>query len=687
MSRIPREYKIILITIFLIAVPSAVLCYVSIFALGREERELTMKLKSSNETALEKAVQRTHERLIREEEGILSEIDRVHAGSLTLDEAFRIVSEAGRNSGMFKSACIVDAAGVPRHPSLMPVSPPSASTPAADTAVLGDLRNRFHESMRIEFAQSSPAEAATGYEAIAEAADRMQDFGGAALAAQSLVGMARCFRKHGDSRKAVEALEAVICRYPMETGVTGMPLAPGAMMEKAWILKESGDRDGAGAALATLAAYLARNECAMPRHFSSFFSSRLLEEGGPAMEARLATLREQVKEFDSFKEAFGPLAKESMRNRGRSQRSIHLRSGERLAFFFDLSPRAEGFGTVGAALLEIDFDGISGVFQSCASDAGIEGRASLAESDLEGPPPSVAEPGRVVSKPFPKPLRGLEARLTLTATDEITTLSTMKWSLYFWIIIIASAVMVGGILFVIRGVKREVKLSRDRSDFLSNVTHDLKTPLTSIRMFIETLQMNRVKDGAEVQQCLAVMAGETDRLTRMIDRVLDFARIERGTKRYDMRRTGLAPIIERATAIFRKQLDEGDCELTVQVPENLPDVNADPDSIIEVLLNLLDNALKYSPVERKITMRAGSGDARVTVAVMDRGIGILKKDIERIFDPFFRADDGMTREVEGTGLGLAHARRVMRDHGGDVGVESEHGRGSIFTIWLPVWKE
>ncbi len=687
MARVPSEYKIITAVIFLIAVPSAVLCYVAIFALGREEKAIEMRLKSSIETAVEKAVVKTHGRLMDDEDHILAASAVFSSQDFSLASAFEALSDAAARTSFLKGVYVFDADGAPKFPALMPISQASGPPPPpADPVLLGSLQERLFDNMRLEFALSSPSDAIAGYRSLAETADRTAGLAGSSLAAQSLLGLARCLRKGQNPKKAVDALDAVVFRYPAATGSTGIPIAPGALLEKSRILRDTGDRDAAFKALTALALHLARNENTMQRSYFNLFRDGMIVAGDAGMEAQFTAFRTQVMEFDSFVDAFGALVRQASGGVDPKSRGTHFRSGDRLAFAVPLLLKPEGFAPAGTALMEIDVPAVSAAFMVFASDAGIEDRVFTVSADSDGAADSAQEPFAV--KTFPRPLRWLEARVKPEkGSGGLATLSTMKWSLYFWIIIIASAVTAGGILFVIKRLSREMKLARDQSDFLSNVTHDLKTPLTSIRMFIETLQMGRVREESDVKECLGVMASETERLTRMIDRVLEFSRMERGRKRFDIRRASIPSIIERTLAIFRKQIDENECELSLNVPEGLPDVGADPDAIIEVLLNLLDNALKYSPVERKISIMAGAGDGRVTVAVLDRGIGISPKDIDRIFDPFYRAGDLTNREVEGTGLGLSHSRKVVRSHGGDITVESQLNMGSIFTVWLPVWKE
>jgi signal transduction histidine kinase len=686
MARVPNEYRIILVVIFLIAVPSAVLSYISIFALGRKGRELEKKLASSYEAVLDRAVEQTHRELLSQEESVEAVSRQLRQKSYALHTAWDIFSgDVDKPGSLFCGVAVFDRMGNPRFPKLRPDIPRERHLPGpVEPEVLVHLQSRLHECESLEFSGSDTAEAQRRYARLAEEAGQRAGGPAARVAAAALLGLARCYRKSGAPQRALEALDTLVYRYPDQTGIAGMPLGPGALLEKARIHEEAGNEEARRKELGSLCMLLARNEVSMAPKYFRFFQDRLFETGGDWVENQFTALSRRVRAYTSFVEAFGPLVRRTVRTIP-SKTAGHLRSGDRLAFFTILEAVPEGPARKGMVLFEVDLGRVADRFRAAAAAQGIGDRVTLAVSEGEGPSRG-GEQGALVKRPFPRPLGGWEVRLHAGDSPGLDTLTTMRWSLFFWIILIASAVLIGGILFVLRMTSREMRLARDRSTFLSNVTHDLKTPLTSIRMFIDTLRMGRIQDEKETRECLEVMANETGRLTRLIDRVLDFSKAERGTKMYDFREVDVGTVIDRASAIFRKQMTEDGWELKAQVAEDLSSVRADPDAVIEVLLNLLDNAYKYSEEEKKIIVRAGSADGRVSIAVLDRGIGIAKKDQDRIFDPFFRSDDSLSRDVDGTGLGLAHSRHVMRAHGGDIMVESEPGRGSIFTISLPLWK-
>lgn len=257
---------------------------------------------------------------------------------------------------------------------------------------------------------------------------------------------------------------------------------------------------------------------------------------------------------------------------------------------------------------------------------------------------------------------------------------------YRYIIAFSVAGILAGGFLTVRAVTREVKLAKLKSGFVSNVTHELKTPLTSIRMFVEMLGGGKVTEEAEREECLSVIAQETDRLGKLIQQVLDFGKLDAHRRRFQWTTGPVGPVVLREAERFRRGTGVGSEGFRVEIGGDLPDVVHDPDAFAEVVSNLLSNAWKYTPKEgKRIALRLGvaPGGGRVVLSVDDNGPGIPPKERERIFEQFYRIGDLVTREVEGTGLGLAIARSIVRAHGGRIRVEDAPGGGSRFLVALP----
>jgi two-component system phosphate regulon sensor histidine kinase PhoR len=230
---------------------------------------------------------------------------------------------------------------------------------------------------------------------------------------------------------------------------------------------------------------------------------------------------------------------------------------------------------------------------------------------------------------------------------------------------------------------REAKVAKLQTDFVNKVSHDLRTPLTSIRMFVETLQLGRLQDPARQAEALEIIAEETARLSGLINRLLDWARMESGKRSYELRREEVPRIVDAALQAFEPQRLGHQVELTREVAQDLPPVWADPNALSEALLNLLNNAHKYTGPVKKIAVSATRNGGTVVLKVADNGPGIPPREQKRIFDKFYRGKDPITRAVEGTGLGLSMVKHIVAGHGGQVSVQSEVGKGATFTIVLP----
>jgi len=235
--------------------------------------------------------------------------------------------------------------------------------------------------------------------------------------------------------------------------------------------------------------------------------------------------------------------------------------------------------------------------------------------------------------------------------------------------------------------QRLEELNRLKSYFVSSVSHDLKTPLTSIKMFAELLRTRKNIPKPEVDEYLEIIEGESERLTRLINNVLDFAKIERGVKKYHFSEIELNSLVKSVMRSLHYQFKIEKCIVHEKLCDKECILNADKDAITEVLINLVSNAIKYSHDEKEITISIFRRDGFVALQVADKGIGIAPEDIQYIFDPFYRARDGKNLGAGGAGLGLAIVKHIMEAHGGEVEVQSTLGKGSTFTLLFPLGLE
>lgn len=288
----------------------------------------------------------------------------------------------------------------------------------------------------------------------------------------------------------------------------------------------------------------------------------------------------------------------------------------------------------------------------------------------------------LIRRPLAEPLQEYSLWAYMPGTDPVASTLLRNTILYSTLLVLLITLVIVGVVLTVRFIRREARLSRLQTDFVSNVSHELRTPLTSIRMFIETLQLGRVQDPAEVQECLDIISTETERLTRMIERILGWARMEAGRRVYSLETLPVQTLIDRTLQAFQPQRLQTPLELTVQVESDLPVIRVDAEAIEEALLNLLNNAVKYSGEKKHITLRASMQRGYIVLEVQDNGIGIGPSDRKRIFEKFYRADVLLSRKTEGSGLGLTIVKHIMDAHEGKIQVESELGVGSRFSLLL-----
>lgn len=254
------------------------------------------------------------------------------------------------------------------------------------------------------------------------------------------------------------------------------------------------------------------------------------------------------------------------------------------------------------------------------------------------------------------------------------------------IILLVLAIGVGSWL-IVADINRQLTLARQKTDFVSNVSHELKTPLTSIRMFSELLAEGRVNDPVKQRSYLSIITAETARLSRLINNVLDFARIERGEKKYNFQTCDLANLVRETAETYRPHLESNGFQFNCELPEGPVTVNGDRDALAQIIVNLLSNAEKYSDSRKEITIRLDQQTIplpHVEVKVFDRGLGVPGGCEEKIFEQFYRAHDSLSSGIQGSGLGLTLARQIAHAHGGEVIYESRDGGGSCFALRLPL---
>ena len=299
-----------------------------------------------------------------------------------------------------------------------------------------------------------------------------------------------------------------------------------------------------------------------------------------------------------------------------------------------------------------------------------------ASADWDGGSPEVE---RSFEDVFPGLVLGIKLRGTT-----IADISDRFLRNEFLILGALSLLMAAGMILTYRNVARELALAKLKSDFVSNVSHELRTPLALIRLYAETLELGRIAGHEKQQEYYEIIRKESERLTSLINNILDFSRIESGKKEYTFRETNVADLVRSTLESYRFEIEQNGFEFEQKIDNDVPPLFVDREAIARSLLNLVNNAVKYSSNEKYLAVRLYRHSNGVNLEVVDHGIGIPAKEHLKIFEKFYRVGDPLVHNTKGSGLGLSLVRHIVKAHGGDVAVESAPGKGSRFIITLPL---
>jgi signal transduction histidine kinase len=254
----------------------------------------------------------------------------------------------------------------------------------------------------------------------------------------------------------------------------------------------------------------------------------------------------------------------------------------------------------------------------------------------------------------------------------------------FLLLGILSLVMIAGLVLTKHVVSKEMALARLKSDFVSNVSHELRTPLALIRLYAETLELGRITTREKKQQYYRIVRKESERLTALINNILDFSRIEAGRKEYEFRETDIGDLVHNTLDSYRYQIESQGFAFEEKIDDDLPPVVVDREAIARAVVNLVNNALKYSADDKFLGVKLYRDNGSVKLEVVDHGIGIARRDQAKIFEKFYRTGDPLVHNTKGSGLGLSLVRHITEAHGGEIEVDSTPGKGSKFVLSLPL---
>jgi len=257
-------------------------------------------------------------------------------------------------------------------------------------------------------------------------------------------------------------------------------------------------------------------------------------------------------------------------------------------------------------------------------------------------------------------------------------------SFYFWTILTLLIVLIFGLVLIVKTVSHEMDILEIKSDFVSSVSHEFKTPLTSIQALIERLREGKVKNPAKMQEYFSVISQDTEKLTRLVGNILNFSKIEEGKIAYEFVETEISQWLRQIVDNFKKENMQREIKINTKIPADIPPIKIDKDALSQAIYNLLDNAIKFSADKKGIEIIVKREKENLVIKVKDDGIGIPRSEWDKVFEKFYQGKNAIKHSARGTGLGLTLVRHTAEAHGGTISVKSKEGQGSTFSLSLPI---
>ncbi len=588
------------------------------------------------------------------------------------------------------SAVCCDDRGRPTYP--VPPSPPTEET--IDEAA-------WVSAGELEHVAQKPREAAQAYAAIAKGASN------ANVVARALLAEARCIARAGQGDEAIDILANTLAeeRFRRAVDGEGRLIVADAELRSLELL---GDRSAPR--FQELAERLAKRLCDYSNPLLGSSQRRFLMkslgqlagetvrlptldgeelaaaflESGAGLSGKSVLLPTGMTGVWQFSSAEGPNASPLPLGEGAGVRAAAVVSrnmSEQRDTRPHPNPLPAGEGTKQVVAL-FRTETLSGEFQSLVANEGLPPGVSI---ELLPPEPTPASEPAGFLDVLPVGARQPGWQLALARNDEELVNATAQGKIAAYVLTGILAIVAASLLalWIALALGRQMRLARLKNDLVATVSHELKTPLTSIRVLVDTLLAAAEPDRQRDREYLELVAKENTRLGRLIDNFLTFSRMERNKRAFDFREVEPAAIVAAAAEAVDERFQQAGCRFEVQVRTDLPPIAADPDAMVTALANLLDNACKYTDDDKRIALRASCDRGQVCFEVSDNGIGLSRAACKKVFQRFYQVDRELSRSRGGCGLGLSIVEFIVQGHGGSVSVRSQPNKGSTFTIAVP----
>lgn len=512
------------------------------------------------------------------------------------------------------------------------------------------------EGKSLEYQRNDPKAAAEVYGRLARQSGNIRE------AAAALTAQARCLNKAGQSGAAIELLTRTLgtARYRNTADAQGRLVWPNALLFALELMRKP-------------------SHPLFPKA-AALLAERLNDYSGPVLpSSQRRFLMKQLQSLWPDCPPFPTLAAEEMATAFSSAALMRVTPGEvRWAAF--PNQRIWAYQTGDESLIVLFRDERLLDFLNKAANADKDPASGLRFVVLG--PATTAEDvqwQRDISEAFPS----WKLQLKLEGPDPFNSATNRRITTYIWTGILMTAGIVVLSILMAGYLRRQIRLTRLKNDLIATVSHELKTPLASMRLLVDTLRDGHYQDTQLVQEYLQLISKENARLSSLIEEFLTFSRMERNKAKFDHSLLNTGEIVHAALEAVGDRLQAPGCQVEVNLAPELPGVIGDRDALVSVIVNLLDNAIKYSGEEKKIQLRGFASNGSVFLEVQDNGIGFSRSAAKKIFDRFYQIDRTLSRRSGGCGLGLSIVKFIVTAHSGSVSVKSQPGKGSTFTVQLP----
>lgn len=585
--------------------------------------------------------------------------------------------------------------------------PEGGLTDSAISSKQPSLNRNFRKGQQLEFRQKNYQQALSSYQRAMELDNDLK------LKGECLSAIARVQKKASLFQKAIESYKKISEDYSQVRITDGIPLGSSARLELGLLYQEAGDILGAIKTFIELYRSVINREWLLEKASYIFFSQ--------AVKKSIQDIFSQESlpsEIATFKENFQNLLHKEQDRREKTERLLLFQERAATDIQAKMPPSiSDSSNPAKRCIVEIGRNVyLASLFhlgQGKRSGPQLRWGLLLNASYLKEPLLRQSFQTHMPSEKSSWIVRGREGQSVLTSENVPSGTLILKtnfagnfpdWTLefyhgephlfkaflfshrgiYFYMFLLIGGILIFGLILTVRTVSHELELARMKSDFVSTISHEFKSPLTSIRQLAEMLQTGRVPSEERRQKYYDVLLEQSERLSLLTENVLNFAKMEEGRKEFTFERTDIKYLIEDLVSSVQERVRHTGFDIQLEVEDSLSPIMIDKDAIVQAVNNLIDNGLKYSGEMKKVEVRAFKEERNLVIAVQDFGIGIEKDKIDKIFDRFYRGGDELTRTVKGSGLGLTLVKHIVDAHHGSVHIESEPGQGSTFFLKLPL---